>query len=339
MSTFVGQRSVLRNIVLSPKSQTTIGEVFADASLTYLCRAESQGFLQLAPEKESDYEYTSKGSSMATESREIALSSSGELNTRLDDFLAGWLFAFVMGTDAFTAGADSAPNTHVFTWKDTSDPAVLTNIYAEDSAGLKRKWSDLSITSIVLSGTDKGSIKVKATFMGLGTVTADVVGVMATLPDLPVAQYLYGSDSVISIGPSGAPVSKSPRVLSWEATFDHANILFRACGTGVKPAFVRQGNPLNKLKLVVAIDSSTDIFDWMTGQTPLEISIAVNSGATSLLIDYPNVILPKSDLMEQDKYVAYTVELDENSILQPTGGGESVTVTLQNTDVAYLTAV
>lgn len=339
MSTFVGQRTVLRNIVLSPKSQTTIGEVFADASLTYLCRAETTGFLQLAPEKESDYDYTSKGKSMATESREIALSSSGELSTRLDDFLAGWLFAFVMGTEAFTAGTDSAPNTHIFTWKDTSDPAVLTNIYAEDAAGLKRKWSDLSLTQIVISGTDKGSIKVKATFMGLGTVTADVVGAMVTLPDLPVAQYLYGSDSVVSIGPSGAPVSKVPRVLSWEATFDHQNILFRACGTGVKPAFVRQGNPINKLKLVIATDASADVFDWMTAQTPLEVSILVNSGAASLLIDYPNLILPKSDLGETDKYTSYTVELDQNSILQPVGGGESVTVTVQNTDVAYLTAV
>ena len=41
MSTFNTQRAVSRNTVLSPKQQLTIGEVFADASLTYLSRADA----------------------------------------------------------------------------------------------------------------------------------------------------------------------------------------------------------------------------------------------------------------------------------------------------------
>ena len=336
MSTFVTQRSITRNIVLSPKSQLTVGEVFADASLTYRCRADANGFAQLVREMESDYQYASKGKSMATESRLIAESSAFELGTRLDDFLAGYAFAFCFGQETFTVGT---PNTHVFTWLDTGAPAILTNAYIEDTAGLKRKWSDLAVSKIVLSGSDKGSITIKITFIGLGTVTVDVANAMATLPALPTAQYIYGSDSVVSMGPTGTPVSKAPRVLSWEASFDHADELFRACGVGLKPAFIRQGNPINTLKLVIALDTSTDIFDWMTAGTPLEISIAATSGATTLLIDYPNVILPKADLGEQNKYVAYTLDLDQNSILQPTGGGESVTVTVGNTDAAYLVGV
>jgi hypothetical protein len=79
--------------------------------------------------------------------------------------------------------------------------------------------------------------------------------------------------------------------------------------------------------------------DWMINQTPLEVKIAVASGATTFLADYPHIILPKADLGEQDKYVAYTVELDQNSILQPVGGGDSVTVTVGNTDLAYLIGV
>lgn len=338
MSTFTSQRSILRNIVLSPNVQNAIGEVMADANLTYLSREESNGFAQIVREMESDYNYTSKGLSAATESRLIAQSSTLELSTRLDDFLVGYAFAMCMRNYAFTAGADDAPNTHAITWKDTSDPALLTNVYIEDAAGLKRKWSDLALKQIVLSGTDKGSITIKMSFIGLGTVTVDVAGAMETLPALPVAQYLYGSDSVVSIGPTGAPVSKVPRVQSWELTFDHQDELYRACGTGVKPAFIRQGNPVCKAKFVVAIDTSSDIFDWMTNQTPLEIKVVVNSGATSLTVDYPNVILPKSDLMEQDKYVSYTIDLDENSILQPTGGGEPVSVTVLNTQAAYLVA-
>jgi hypothetical protein len=323
--------------VLSAKAQLTAGEVLADASLTYRARPETSAFMQHLYEKESDYAYAGKnGRSAATESRLIAQSTTLNLNGRLDDFLAGWGFAFCMGTDAYTPGTDPAPHTHIFTWDDTDGPSLTTNIYGEDSSGLKRKWSDMAISQIVLSGANKGSIMMKVTGLGLGTVTD---GAMTALPTLPTAQYLYGSDSIVSIGPAGTPVSLSPRVLSWEATFDAAKELFRAVGCGTKPYFVRKGIPLTKLKLVIAVDTTTDVRDWVKNQTPLEATIAATSGAASLTITYPNIILPKYELSEQDKYTAYTLDLDQESILQPTGGGDAVTVTVLNTDVAYLATV
>jgi hypothetical protein len=336
-NTFNSQRAINRKVVLSMKSQLTPGEAaFADANLTYLTRAETSSFAQQIFEKESDYQYTGKGKSMATESRLIAQSSSFSLNARLDDFLAAYAPAFCMGQENFVLGVNPAPNTHTFTWKDTADPALLTNVYAEDSTGLKRKWSDLALSQVVLSGADKGSVMAKLSFLGLGSVTD---GAMAALPALPTAQYLYGSDSIVSIGPVGAAVSMSPRVLSWELTFDHQCELFRAAGCGTKPYFIRLGNPLNKIKLVIATDGSTDVRDWMINQTELEVKVAVTSGATSFTADYPRVIIPKADIGEQDKHVAYTVELDQNSILQPAGGGESVTVTVLDTEAAYLAGV
>ena len=39
------------------------------------------------------------------------------------------------------------------------------------------------------------------------------------------------------------------------------------------------------------------------------------------------------------KMVATTIELDENSILQPTGGGANVSITVVNTDAVYGTGV
>lgn len=333
MSSFTTQRSISRNIVLSIESQETIGEVFADASLTYRARPETSAFMQWKGEYESDLAYAGKGNSMPTEDRLIAQSSSGSLTCRLDDFLVAWAFAFCMAQEVFTAGT---PNIHVFTWKDTGDPAILTNLYIEDSSALKRKWADLALSQLVLSGSDKGSVSMKCALMGLGTYS---LVSMASLPALPTAQYLYGSDSTVSMGPVGSAASMSPRVLSWEATFDHNNELFRATGGGTKPYFIRQGSPTNKLKLVIAVDTTSDVWTWITAQTALEIKIAISSGATTLLIDYVNVNLPQTTLGEQDKYVAYTLELDENNIKQPSGGGDAVTVTVHNTDPAYLTGV
>jgi hypothetical protein len=321
-------------VVLGGGTQLTLAETMLDAGLTYRGRPETNGFFQVVLEKESDYRFAGKGTSFATEARKIAQSASGEISTRVDDYLAGWLMAMVMGNDAFTAGVDPLPNTHVLTWRDTGEPAKLTNIYIEDAPGLKRKFQDMSCSKVVLSGTDKGSIMAKASFIGTGRY---VDGAMTTLPALPTAQYLYGSDTIVSIGPAGAPSAMFPRVLSYEATFDHQNDLFRSCGGGVYPVFPRYGNPLCSLKLVIAIDDTSDVRDWMMSETLLEVQLVTTSGAAVMTIDYPNVIIPKSDLGEQDKYVIYTVELDQEAILKPSGG-EVCTVTVKNTAGEYLVA-
>lgn len=334
-TSFTTQRSILRNMVLSSSTQLTLGELIATANMTYRARPESNGFFQIELGKESDYQYAGKGSSFASESRLITQQSSGEINTRVDDYLAGWLLAMVMGVDTYTLGVGSAPNSHVITWADTGAPAPVTNMYLEDTVGLHRTFQDMSVTKVVLTGADKGSIMAKASVIGTGRY---VDGTIATMPTLPTAQYLYGSDAIVSIGPVGAPVSMAPRVLSWEATFDHQNDLFRSCGGGVFPVFPRYGNPIVSLKLVIAPDTTTDVRDWMMTQALLEIKIVIVSGALSVTLDYPSVIIPKSDLGDTDKYVTYTVELDQQSILK-TGGGQVCTATVLNTDTAYLVGV
>jgi hypothetical protein len=156
-------------------------------------------------------------------------------------------------------------------------------------------------------------------------------------------QYLVGSQAIVSIGPQGAPVSMAPRVLSWEATFDHAVEEFRAPGgslvaeNGLYAAFLRYGNPSVKLKLVIAANETTDVRDWKINQTPLEVKIVVASGAASLTIDYPHVQLPNDDLGETNKYLTYTIELDQNSILKDPAA-QPVAVTVANNVATYTPA-
>lgn len=335
MPGFTTQRSILRNVVLGGSTQLTLAEAMADANLTYRGRPETNGFFQLMQEVESDYQYAGKGTSFATESRVITKQSSGEINTRVDDYLAGWLLAMVMGNDAFTVGVDPLPNTHVITWKDTGEPAQLTNVYVEDAPGIKRKWQDMSCTKVVISGTDKGSLMAKATLIGTGRY-AD--GAMVALPDLPTAKYLQGSDCTVSIGPAGAPVSMKPRVLSFEATFDHQNDLFRSLGGGVYPVFPRYGNPICGLKLVIAVDTTADVRDWQVNRTALEVSLAINSGAKAqLTLDYPLLYIKNADLGETDKYVTYTIDLNQEDILKASGS-EVCTATVLNSATEYLVA-
>ena len=332
---FTTQRSILRNVVLGGNSQLTLAETMADANLTYRARPETSGFFQLMQEVESDYQYAGKGTSFATESRVITKQSSGEINTRVDDYLAGWLLAMVMGTDTYTLGVGGGPNSHVLTWKDTGDPAQVTNVYVEDAPGIKRKWQDMSCSKVVISGTDKGSLMAKASLIGTGRY---VDGAMVTLPDLPTAKYIQGSDCTVSIGPAGAPVSMKPRVLSFEATFDHQNDLFRSLGGGVYPVFPRYGNPICGLKLVIAVDTTSDVRDWQVNRTALEVSLAINSGAAAqLTLDYPLFYIKNADLGETDKYVTYTIDLNQEDILKASGS-EVCTATVLNSATQYLVA-
>jgi hypothetical protein len=302
-----------------------------DAQLTYTALMETNNFAQIGTEFESDYQYAGKGTSFATDARMTAMKSSMELSTRVDQFLAGWLLAMIMGQET-PAGA--GPYTHTMTFLESEGPAEVANLYIEDTAGLKRRFIDMALSNLVLSGAEKGSITGKGMFMGSGRYAdgAIVAGVPARIAH---PQFLYGSDSVVYIGPVGAPVSMFPRVMSWEATFDRAVEECRVPGGGLYAAFLRYGNPTLKLKIVVAADNTTDIRDWQIAQTPLEIKIAITSGAASLTLDYPYVILSRADLSEQNKYVVYTLELDQNSILKP-AAGVAVTATVVNATAAYL---
>lgn len=333
---FTTQRSILRNVVIGGNSQLTLGETLADDALTYRARPETSGFINSTNETETDYQYAGKGTSFATESRIVSTQAAGELSGRVDDFLAGWLLANVMGTDTFTAGVSSAPNTHVLTWKDTGDPAQVTNIYSEDGPGLKRKWQDINLSKVVISGTDKGSLMFKGSFIGTGRFAN---GAMATLPDLPVAKYLQGSDCTVSIGPAGAPVSMKPRVLSFEATFDHQNDLFRSLGGGIYAVFPRYGNPMVGLKLVIAVDTTSDVRDWQDNFTALEIRLVIDSGAAAkLTLDYPLLHIKNAVLGETDKYVTYTLDLNQEDLLKASGA-EVCTATVINAADEYLVTV
>jgi len=330
--TYQSQRTLMRALVLSTGIQAAIAEEMTDAQLTYTALMETNNFAQIDTEFESDYQYAGKGHSFATDARLVGIKSSFEMSTRVDQFLAGWLLSLMMGQDTPVGAA--APYTHTMSFLESSGPAPVTNIYGQDTAALNRRFIDMAMTTLVLTGPEKGAITAKASFIGSGRYQdgAIVAGVPARITH---PQFLYGSDAVVSIGPQGAPVSMFPRVMSWEASFDRAIEEVRVPGGGLYAAFLRYGNPTMKLKIVVAADNTTDIRDYQMNQTPLEIKIAVTSGAAGLTLDYPYVILPKADLGEQNKYVAYTIELDQNSILKP-AAAPACTATVINTTAAYL---
>jgi hypothetical protein len=326
----------LRSLALATFAQLNFSESLPDAAFTYAALLETNNFANIKSEFETDLAYAGKLHSFASDMREITRSSAMEVSTRLDQFLAGYFLFLVMGADTVTGVA--APYSHALTFLDNNVPAIVTNLFVHDTAGLNRRFLDMALSQLVLTGGEKTAVMAKASFLGTGRY---VDGVLAAAPTpIQHPQYLAGSKAVVSLGPQGAPASMVPRVLSWEATFDHAVEEFRVPGgslpteNGLFPAFMRFGNPSLKLKLVISADTTTDIRDWRINQTALEAKIAITSGAASLTIDYPHVQLPNDDLGETNKYVTYTIELDQNSILQDEGS-QPVNVTVANNVASY----
>lgn len=337
------QRTKSRVLALSSKIQSDANVVMDDDAFDRAELMETGNFGQVTPTKESDLEYAGKGHSFATDTQVVKLASSWTWAGRANEWNIGFLLAMVFGKDAFTAGAAGSPNTHVLTWADNTDLAPLTNIYLAETSAIKRRLLDMGLKQLVLTASETGSIKFSAEWIGTGRYQD---GALAAVPALEAAPiYLRGSDAQISLGTSGgALTSFYPRVRSWELTLDSGKEVQDRCGAGVNGAFVANGNPVIKLKLMIDADDTADIRTWAENNTELAVRFVIPIGSQtvahphSLTILIPRFTIPKDDLAEMaSKYVGYSIELDEQSILKP-ANAEVITATLLNSAAQYLQA-
>src|ERR1035441_9232388 len=94
---FESQKKSARNLVLSPNSQIAAGEVFSDASLTRRMRFDGGAVFDLTATRRSDKDMSGKGTEFATNNKLTNWDLKGSLKAEMDDWIAGWALAFVMG--------------------------------------------------------------------------------------------------------------------------------------------------------------------------------------------------------------------------------------------------
>jgi hypothetical protein len=335
------QRTKSRYLALSTSIQSDANVTMADTDFTRAELMQTTDFGQVTPKKESDIDYAGKGHSFATDSQVIGMASMWDWNGRVNDWNIGYLLAMVLGVDTYTLGAGGAPNQHVLTFADNTNLASMTNIYIEETSAIKRKMLDMALKTLVLTASEQGSIKFKASWVGTGRYTDGAIAAKPALVQSPT--YLRGSDAQFSLGPSGgALTSFYPRVRSFELTLDSGVEPQLRCGAGIYAAFVANGNPTIKLKLQLDADSSADIRGYAEANTELGLQAVIPIGSQtiahplSVTLAVPRLIIPNDQLSEQaSKYVGYTIELDDQSILKP-AAAEIFTATLLNTATQYL---
>jgi hypothetical protein len=328
---FESQKKSVRNLVVSPNKQLTYGEVMADVNLTHRVRFDPSHFAAFSDGVRSDLNMVGKGHPFASERQLISRDVSFGLTQEATDFLIGWALAFLFGKDVITG---AGPYTHTFTFDQSTTQAPATCIYIETDGAVKRKLQDMSAIDLTISISDKGPITFQINFVGTGRFTD---GAMGALPALPTNTYLLGSDADIQIGPVGAPVSWKGRALSAQIKFTTGTVVHRAPGGLLVGAFNRVGlQRVASISLVIAASSADDVQTLWENQTNQEVKVIVNSGAAAqMTLDFPNLYFNKVTPSIDSDRVIYTLESDQDNILQ--GASAICTATVINSQAtAYL---
>ena len=102
---FESQPKFARNLVLSPYVQPAWNTALAAAALTYRQRFDGAAILERTITRRSDIDYAGKGTAFATNGQITAYDAKFTgLKHECTSWLAGWLFALLMGKEIVTGG-------------------------------------------------------------------------------------------------------------------------------------------------------------------------------------------------------------------------------------------
>jgi hypothetical protein len=299
----------VRELLLSPNKQTTFGTAVPNANLSYRARFDGGVYATIGKEYFSDLERAGKGHPWPTVRTEVMREITLRGQVDIDDFLAGWLPAFLMMKDAVSG---VGPFTHALTFEQTTRIAPVTTVYFRDTAAILWKVTDLVMTSLQISGSERGPLQASFEMMGSGKHVDGSV----TAPALPTPVYLMGQDSDILIGAPAAAASIKERVRSWSVSLVSGGVQHRAPGGGLFSSFAKIGLQRATVQLAVAAKDTDDLRTLFINDTLQELQINTNSGAAAQLnLKLPNLkfkVQPSSDGLE----VIQNLSADERDVLK-----------------------
>jgi|SRR5271157_157869 len=330
---FEVQKKSARNLVLSINSQLTNNDVFADANLTRRQRFDGSAVMEQLQTRRSDKDMSGKGTEFATDGQMTNYETKFTCKADLDDWLAGYLFAFCMGKDTVTG--TGAPYSHAIAWDETTSQAKMTNVYLEDTHDIKTKYPDMAISDVTINYAARGCVTCDWSMGGTGRYT-DVA--MVSLPAVPTNAYLLNSDTVFSLGPvSGSLVNMTGRFLSATLKLQTQVVNHTAPGGALFGIFMRTGLRKFSLQAKMAAKDTDDVRTLFMNDTPSQMTIVTTSGAlpSVLTVTLPNFKLKSNKLGVDGNMVIWEIDVDETTAFT----ASAISVTVQNSAPAYLTPV
>jgi hypothetical protein len=330
---FETQPKFLRNLMLSLNKQAAWNTALADAALTYRQRFDGAAVLEQKITRRSDIGYAGKGTAFATNGQITSYDTElSGFKVELAPWMAGWLFAFLMGKETVTGVA--APYTHVFTFDESTRTAVPTTLYVEDTEDVKYKVPDFCINDVTITINETGAVMAEMTGMGTGRLV--LAALAAALPAVPAETYLLNSDAVLNFGLVGAPQPFIGRHISTTFKCENQLAVHRAPGGGLYGIFVRKGNPKFSISSSFAAKDTDDVYTRFANNTACAFTMGINSGASAQMqISIPQTQLKTNKIGFVDEMIVWQIEADETTCYQA-AGVPPVSVQVINDVPAYL---
>jgi len=332
---FLSQWKAARNLVLSAHSQAAWNTALAAASLTHRQRFDGAAVLEVTTTRRSDLAYAGKGTAFATNGQVTMFDTKfSGVKAELSPWLAGYIFAFLMGADT-VSGVAPGPFSHSFTFDESTRTAVPTTIYLEDTEDIKYMCPDMAINDLTLTISEIGAIMAEMNMIGTGR---QVMGAMETVPALAAENYILGSDAALTFGPVGAGASLVGRHMSTTLKLENQLQVHKAPGGSTYGIYVRKGNPKFSISTVIAAKDTDDVYTLFENDTASSYSLAINSGAAAQLnISIPQAHLKTTKLGFDGDMVVWQIEGDESTCYD-VGGEAPIAVEVVNAVASYLTS-
>jgi hypothetical protein len=333
----------------STKRQTAIGTALADGNLPLSALVSGFDVGKLAHRMVPDAEKFGKGHPFATSHRKVAQMTSLQRTVELNDVLAGWTAAFCMGsvtTSQPNPGGNPTAFDHVIKWSNlaASKAMPFTTIHEKPWAGLARKLPDMVVASFALSGRGQDAVQLSFQMMGSGRATDAAM----TTPTVSSAAYLDNGGAVIKLGPSGAAVDISNRVVEWsasvEANPDEQAGRFPSSGLYVgRWWYGAKRTAVPELTLLVN-QGDADILDLFRDDTAQELQINLRGAAITggqpevyrMDLLWPEIHFTAAEDTLVDGKVALRLSPGQDGVFLKSGS-EIFQVTVTNTTSSYLT--
>ena len=329
---FESQKVSARNLVLTSNKQATAGTAVASANMLRRQKFDGSAVFELKQTRYSDKNLSGKGTEFATQGLLTGWDLSGGFKGDLDDYMAGWILAFLMGKDVVTG---VGPYTHTLTFDESTTQAPMTSIYVADTSDVLWTLIDMGVVDVTITIPQRGPLTFEINFVGTGHYT---YGAITSLPPLPAAYaHLLGSDCVFSIGAPAATVAKIGRHMSTTIKISTGAVSHTAPGLGLYGAFIRTGLRKLSFETTIYATSADDVFTLLRSDTLQEVNWTTTSGTSSMVLDMPAVHLKAAKVGTSGNAVVWQISADETSIFN-VGGAGVMTATVINSQAAYLAA-
>lgn len=325
------------HVVLSPKKQKALATFITDADLTRHHRADQSEYMNISSVQISDTGKAGLPGGSPTFNLEVQRDGAMALKNDIGDvWFAAWAAAFCLGSATVTGAGP-------YTWAivpllNGADP-VLTTVYEEAGASLKKKFVDVGINKFQISSNSKrGALSITADLMGTGQ---ELAGAITSIPALPSIYTLLNNSAAIAMGAPGALATLDKnRISAWD--FSAAQNLARqdVAGNGNYGRILR-GMVDPAFSLTAALDGAADdLMSLVRNRTlqALTVTVATLSNA-SLTISLPNFYWAQATPIvdSSGNQIAIKLDADKNSILKAAGSA-LVTLTVICDEQNFLVA-